>query len=364
MGEEHWIALPGYAGLSVGQPKEALSFAKEWENTRHSTQAMRAMWSRRFKASAKALGFVLSVEYWTNVFIRDIMDLEFGGTLDDTFDRSNRGLTIASLWGQITDTHTKVQRERNDLAEDRATNVTPADALAMQGTAKQSPTNKAELIEAIEATLTAGHASWGLEGDQMRKLVQLRDVLREKYAKATLEPSLCADIYWSAFKDGRSFVRQDGGVATSTLDAIVGSLQRDMIPRMINVPYALLQPPAKKPRPSPSPGGGGGGGKPATQRVAQGAVTYPAQSLVSRWKKAVAKEPGLKVMDLVMKGKLDGFQASFKRLNLVVGGKRCLVGVVTGACDNPQCNFVHNLPTPEDAVKKLGDIMDGAISAL
>ena len=65
-------------------------------------------------------------------FMKDIKVLEWGGTLCRTWTRSTRGLTIASVFSQISTREVAALRETEDKARDKATCITTADRLTQQ----------------------------------------------------------------------------------------------------------------------------------------------------------------------------------------------------------------------------------------
>ena len=69
---------------------------------------------------------------------------------DTTWNRSNMGLSIVSVWGMkyTTDEATKMEEEDEKFA--RATQTTPEDVRKSLGKLGQSPKSITELLEAIE----------------------------------------------------------------------------------------------------------------------------------------------------------------------------------------------------------------------
>ena len=100
--EHERMALRGYGGLSREADIDVMPFVAEWENTHQAEPAIRVMFVRRIRKSEIALDMICGVVYWTSSFMKDVKVLEWGGTLCRTWTRSTRGLTIASVFSQIS----------------------------------------------------------------------------------------------------------------------------------------------------------------------------------------------------------------------------------------------------------------------
>ena len=145
------------------------------------------------------------------------------------------------------------------------------------------------LMVALESYIVVLHATWGIEGDHQKQVLAIRHLLRSRYDRETVPTKMCLDVYWAIFLDGRVFVAQDKGVATSALDGLVASLHLDTMPTFINVPYkdltGVAQPAAKK-RKSLDSGlnheGGGPGDRKKEPKTAYGAVDHPEAALVAK----------------------------------------------------------------------------------
>ena len=109
-----------------------MPFVADWENTRHAEPAMRVMFARRIKRSQEAVDMVCSVVYWASSFVKNIKILESGGTLCRTWSRSTRGLTIASVYSQISSRKVAALRKMENKAREEATYITTANRLSQQ----------------------------------------------------------------------------------------------------------------------------------------------------------------------------------------------------------------------------------------
>ena len=161
---------------------------------------------------------------------------------------------------------------------------------------------------------------------------------------------MCLDIYWAIFLDGRAFVAQDKGEATSNLDVLVASLHRDTMPALINVPCDDLtrqtQPQPKKKKVLDSGLNLGGREKPGGPPSGPYGVVdnlYPA--LTEKWAKVKKVRLGLRFMDMLPHGKLNVKPPIMRTLNLLVKDCRCLIGIVTGVCSKQGWDFDHKLST-------------------
>jgi hypothetical protein len=69
------------------------------------------------------------VVYWVTIFLKDIMDLELGAMLSNTWRHIHRALTISSVWSQVSSQEVTAHQELEDQAREEMTYVTTADKL-------------------------------------------------------------------------------------------------------------------------------------------------------------------------------------------------------------------------------------------
>ena len=93
-------------------------------------------------------------------------------------------------------------------------------------------------------------------------------------------------------------------------------------------------------------------------------MDHPEAALVAKWNKVAKARPGLKLTDLLPHSSVEGRAVTMKILNQMVGGKRCLVGIVTSKCLNDKCDFVHSLTTNRKSVTTLCEVIDSSAKAL
>ena len=89
--------------------------------------------------TAKKLGLLNFVTYYPSRFIGDIQTMAFGLNLDTTYQRSQMGLSIASVWNMKCTAEEAVILEDEDDKFARATQTSTCDIRRAQGKPGQSP---------------------------------------------------------------------------------------------------------------------------------------------------------------------------------------------------------------------------------
>jgi hypothetical protein len=264
------------------------------------------MFTRRIKRSKETLDMICAKVYRATIFTKDIKVLEWGGTLCRTWWRSICGLTVASVWSQILSQKVTALYEIKDQAWEEASYVTAADRLIQQGVATEAPQSQTQLMVALDSFVVILHTTWGLEGLHQKQVVAICDNLRSQYAHEALPSKVCVDVCWAIFLDGRAFVEQDDGEATSGLDTLVANLYHHTMPALINVPYGNLtsepEPLVKKRKTLDSGlnlGGKGEGGRVGKSKPVYGTVDHSDDILNAKWSKAEKAKPGLKFIELL-----------------------------------------------------------------
>ena len=90
---------------------------------------------------------------------------------------------------------------------------------------------------ALESFIVTLHATWGVEGSHQKQVVAIRHILQMQYARETLPPGVCINMYWAIFLGGCAFVAQYRGEAISSLSGLMANLHHNTMPTLTNVPY-------------------------------------------------------------------------------------------------------------------------------
>ena len=365
MTESEYLTYLGWAGLDPNTDKgDAPEFVFEWEATAQRDADMRLLVKSLADRSAARLHRPNSISYLPAQFVKDMKTLEFGGTIGEAWARSNRGLTIASVWPMLQmDQDDAAAQEVEDERVEAATLTTTADMSRQQGKPSSAPETVGDLKEAIEALVVMLHATVGLGGEFQRHLLQVESVLKQQYARQPLTTQQIATIYWVIHCCSRRFfATRYPDQPSSDLASLVAELrQGSLIPR-VNVPRQLT--PGETPSPKRSKTGGRGtaaeeGGGPAPQGF--GKVKHYNTKVATAWQRITTIQPRIAVRTALGKAKTDdGAKYTIPAVNSIVEGNRCVIGAITGECNSPVCKFRHDLPLPDAAATALCTILTEA----
>ena len=396
------------AGLPLDTPEEEYpAFIKFWESTPGNEAAMRLALAGLIGESAKALHMPNPVNYLRYCFIKSVLSLQFGIGLDDSYHRSHQGMSLASIHYMMGTFEEAAEAEYRDQNFEGASHTTPDDHEKKMGKPGAPPKSLQELIESIDVYLLHHHAFVGLKGDHANLVVQIRNVLREKYKPKglSLTQDQIDDVFWAITVDGRHTWQSVDNASRSTLRGTLEQLLGKTVVPRIDTPrdhfararggkrsattafvdtltHAASQrgggarsvspvPALKNARVSWDSSVGGGNdaaaltSPPKTQGY--GPVNHYHPKLRLKWATICEKlnhEP-LLVNLLKQVKQPDGNNYGLKSLTGLLGGQNnCSVGHVTGKCNKAGCPFVHNLKVTDDAALATCKVLDEGAKGL
>jgi hypothetical protein len=373
MKPDEYRSYLGHAGLDPETPKEeAPPFVLAWERAVQNEPSMRVMLMHRVEASADILGMVNKIEQHTSMLVRDVRHLEFGGTMDQTHTNSLRGFSVCAVWNQLCTEEEGGERDRASRMLALASSTTVADHEKLEGRPGNSPCTNEEMILCLEQYLVHGHAIFELDGAHFVMVLRIVKLLRR--LRVQLDQRQLNTIYWRIFVDARQFFRQREGSATSDLQFVVTNLSNSVVANDLTTPHDRLSP-AKKRKTEPANGGGGGGGgrggggnkggnegggQPASGGFGPLPNYHPA--LKSAWESAVVRIGSGKLLkDLVVFAKqANGDPHDMKTVGALLG-RLCVVGNITGKCNNPRCSFDHNKEVLDSAATAVAEVVRKAV---
>lgn len=165
-------------------------------------------------------------------------------------------------------------------------------------------------------------------------------------------------IYWAIFIDSRRFFKQRIGVPQSGLDSLVAELGRDSLVPRLSTPHDRLS--SRKRSGEADAAGGAVGASKRTKVQAFGAITNYHDALKSQWTSTTAKLGKDVMVNTVLKlvRKPTGAVYDVKSLRPLLGNSRvCVVGMVTGFCVKPGCDFDHEGTTSDSVAAAVCSII-------
>ena len=102
MKPDEYLTYLGHTGLESNTSKEeAPPFVFAREKMVQNEPSMQVMFMKLVDVSARILGLVNKIEQHTSALVRNVIHLEFGGTMDRTHAYSLRGFSVCLVWNQL-----------------------------------------------------------------------------------------------------------------------------------------------------------------------------------------------------------------------------------------------------------------------
>ena len=146
-------------------------------------------------ASAKTLGHPTRIKRYRPYFFTDgIKVLEWGGTLDTSWEWCHKGFSICAFWVFMLPSNQGTTAHNQDLFIMAATSTLPEHHATLAGKPQDAPDKVPDLLDLINEYIVQSHAAGLYDSDHIDKVRRMETILDEKKTENTFD-DIVHEIY-------------------------------------------------------------------------------------------------------------------------------------------------------------------------